>query len=512
MGTGYFLVRGDKTTCGGSIIEGCDSHSIHGQATARMGDKYICGADKKTYRIAGGIPNYSIHGVQAAGTAHSRGTCACKCYFINSFTDCIYGYESEAVKSTVKTTLSTLPLHSQPLPKSSPAPKPVAPTVKPAEAPTEPKKEREPVDAGFCVLPYGATPSSYELYLFTTPPAGTKELYYQLNPEMKKKPGSILIVVDPEKQEPEQVEALQRARDRIDTALEPLTVQEAKLLHDNRGAVGAFSYQLFGSHLGKAGDALGFISEIGNSYYEEINKILIDIEYLYKNTYTRNNGIISGQEFFGQRARLFKQLDLILTKFSKSQLNLDEYQSIKRSLGLSTSSIMQRWDRTGVNNIEGYASYIEKSAKLMKLMKTVGFVGIGLDFAGYTSNVYEACVTGRESECRKATINEYSKFGLKQTSGIVAGKIAGTLTRSTCMWALGFITAEVGAIGSGLCLVTGIGTGIMAEKEAEKIGESVGEAVGNLINYGINNSKEIFSTPDSYNEEAGILIYDKFFK
>ncbi|MXJ80757.1 PAAR domain-containing protein [Klebsiella michiganensis] len=32
MGIGYFLVRGDKTTCGGSIIEGCDNHSIHGQA------------------------------------------------------------------------------------------------------------------------------------------------------------------------------------------------------------------------------------------------------------------------------------------------------------------------------------------------------------------------------------------------------------------------------------------------------------------------------------------------
>ncbi|WP_148677399.1 PAAR domain-containing protein, partial [Klebsiella michiganensis] len=87
MGTGFFLVRGDKTTCGGSIIEGCDNHSIHGQATARMGDKYICDKDKKVYHIAGGIPNYFIHGVQAAGTAHSRGTCSCKCYFINSFTD-----------------------------------------------------------------------------------------------------------------------------------------------------------------------------------------------------------------------------------------------------------------------------------------------------------------------------------------------------------------------------------------------------------------------------------------
>lgn len=30
MGTGYFLVRGDKTTCGGKIIEGADDHTIMG--------------------------------------------------------------------------------------------------------------------------------------------------------------------------------------------------------------------------------------------------------------------------------------------------------------------------------------------------------------------------------------------------------------------------------------------------------------------------------------------------
>ncbi len=30
MGRGYFLVRGDKTTCGGKIIEGADDHTIMG--------------------------------------------------------------------------------------------------------------------------------------------------------------------------------------------------------------------------------------------------------------------------------------------------------------------------------------------------------------------------------------------------------------------------------------------------------------------------------------------------
>ena len=109
---------------------------------------------------------------------------------------------------------------------------------------------------------------------------------------MKKQPGSILIVVDPEKQDQEQIQTLQKARDRIDKALAPLSLEEAKLLHDNRGAVDAFSYQLFGNYLGNAGDGFGYISEAGKGYYEEINKILIEIQELYKNTYTHNKGII----------------------------------------------------------------------------------------------------------------------------------------------------------------------------------------------------------------------------
>lgn len=146
---------------------------------------------------------------------------------------------------------------------------------------------------------------------------------------------------------------------------------------------------------------------------------------------------------------------MVLTKFSKAQLNLGEYQSIKRVLGLSTRSIMHRWDRTGVDNIEGYATYIEQSAKLMKIMKTVGYVGIGLDFASYTSNVYDACSKGRESECRKAAITEYSKFGFKQIGSAAVGSASGWAARGACMWILGIVTSEVGALGAGLCLVTG---------------------------------------------------------
>ncbi|QLU53613.1 hypothetical protein HV269_05310 [Citrobacter sp. RHBSTW-00696] len=290
---------------------------------------------------------------------------------------------------------------------------------------------------------------------------------------MKKQPGSILLVVDPEKQDQQQIETLQKARDRIDNALAPLTLPEARVLHENRASVDIFSSQLYSDALGQSGDILGYIKDTGGGYYEEINKTLNEIQALYKKTYSSNSGRISGEEFFGQRERLFKKLDGILNKFSKERLNLKQYEDIKQALGLSTKSIMHKWDQTGVKDIEGYASYIEKSAKLIKIMRTTGYVGVGLDFASYTTNVYEACAKGRESECRKAAITEYSKFGFKQTASFAGGAAGGIMGRAACTWVLGLITSEAGGIGASVCLVSGIASSIAGGKFLEKMGEKL---------------------------------------
>lgn len=427
-----------------------------------------------------------------AGSAHSRGTCPCQCRFIPHL-NITYRYDDYILASYEA---ANRPQNSTP----------------PVRAAKQIAESRQSVEPGFCVVPELTTPKSYECELMVSPPSGVKELYHQLNPEKKKKPGSILVVADPLSQSPEKIAQVQTARDRIDKALEPLTTEEAKLLYENRTPIDIFSSNIYSDALGQSGDIFGYIKDAGGGYYEEINKILNEIQELYKKTYNQNSGRISGEEFFGQRERLFKKLDGILNKFSKEQLNLKQYEQIKDALGLSTKSIMHKWDQTGVKDIEGYASYIEKSAKLLKIMKTTGYVGIGLDFASYTTNVYDACAKGRESECRKAAITEYSKFGSKQIVGIAAGGAAGPAARAICMWALGLITAEAGAIGAGLCLATGIGTGIVAGKVAEKKGEGWGEYWGETINNAIdNNPDKLTHSPDTFNEEAGILIYEKLF-
>lgn len=392
-----------------------------------------------------------------------------------------------------------------------PIPKPLTVALRPSCPVEEDTSPREPVDAGFCILPYEATPSSFENLFFINPPDGTRELYHKLNPDMKKQPGSILLVVDPEKQDQQQIESLLKARDRIDKALAPLTLPEARVLHENRASVDIFSSQLYSDALGQSGDILGYIKDTGGGYYEEINKTLNEIQKLYKKTYSSNSGRISGEEFFGQRERLFMKLDGILNRFSKERLNLKQYEDIKQTLGLSTKSIMHKWDQTGVKDIEGYASYIEKSAKLVKIMRATGYVGVGLDFASYTTNVYEACAKGRESECRKAAIVEYSKFGGKQAVSLAGGAAGGIMGRAACTWVLGLITSEAGGIGAGLCLVTGIVSSIAGGKVVEKWGERYGKKVGATINDKVDSSNSIIRNPDSFNEEAGVLLYEKLF-
>ncbi|WP_230326534.1 hypothetical protein [Citrobacter sp. Res13-Sevr-PEB04-36] len=405
-----------------------------------------------------------------AGSAHSRGTCPCQCRFIPHL-NITYRYDNYILASY----------------EAANRPQTPPPLV---HATRQISESRQSVEPGFCIVPELTTPKLYERELMVSPPSGVKELYHQLNPEKKKKAGSILIVADPEKQDAKQIKILETARNKIDKALEPLSNEEAKLLHDNKTAVDIFSSQLHSDALGTSGDVMGYIKDIGSEYYSEINKILKDIEKLYQDAYSQNNGRISGEEFFGRRKILFNQLDAVLNRFSKSQLGLPQYETLKKTLGLSTRSITHKWDQTGVGAIEGYASYVEKSAKLMQLMKKIGYIGIGLDFAGYSENVYEACSKGREDACYKTAIVEYSKFGAKQAAGNLAGPIAGIAGRRACMWALGMLTEEIGGIGAGLCLVTGIASGIAGSKVAEGVGEDAGE---------------------KYSKEYGNVIYEKLF-
>ncbi|RON10505.1 hypothetical protein BK659_03055 [Pseudomonas brassicacearum] len=90
MAVGHFIRLGDKTTCGGKVLEGDTRVMMHDIPHARAGDRVSCGKDNKTYVIEGGISYIDSHGRLAAGTLDSISSCPCKAELIPSLLTSTY--------------------------------------------------------------------------------------------------------------------------------------------------------------------------------------------------------------------------------------------------------------------------------------------------------------------------------------------------------------------------------------------------------------------------------------
>ncbi|MCG0456134.1 PAAR domain-containing protein [Enterobacter cloacae complex sp. ECC445] len=468
MSIGYWIVQGDKTSCGGSVLEGHPKGTKFGPNQNRQavnGSKVSCGKHPGVYSVGGGHLGEIIHGCYAASTLYSRSTCPCKAFFIPTHTWAKHGpYQGD----TRIVTPVTVPMAATPV---APAPPEFEEPVQHAQTAKKLHKEetkREPVDAGFCVLPYGAEAGAYERYLFESePPAGTRELYRSLNGEGKEyKAGSILLVVDPEKQDSDQIAHMQAAKQRIDAALEPLTHKEANFLHEHYATIANFS-NIADKGIGLAADPVG-------KYFENIEKILKEIQETYKNTYMTKGALI-GEQFHVKRAQLFNELDRVLkVGFLNKGMKLGEYSNLKSALGLSTKSITHKWNETGISDIEGYATNIERAAKYVAAMRYVGYVGIGFSALHSINEINEACSVGREDECTKKKYTEIGSF----SGGLIGGIGGGAIGTGICTVVLGALTIEAAGAGALACgVILGTGGGYIGGEFLSDQGENLGELI-----------------------------------
>jgi uncharacterized Zn-binding protein involved in type VI secretion len=447
MALGFYLRVGDPTTCKGKILTGDETLSWYGVAGAREGDLVSCGKHPGTYKILGGTSDIWDEGRRLAGTLDSISSCPCKAKFIPSIPDC---YEQETPSpSRHSSAVALVPNALMPNLSSESEPEQHAQTA----------KKKTGTDAGFAVLPYGGTTEAWQRLLFTeNPPAGAKELFATLNgPDERYKAGSIMLLVDPEKQDDEQIAHMKAAKARVDAALAPLTHEEANLLHKHFATIANFtSYADTG--IGLAADPVG-------KYFESIEKILKEIQETYKNTYITRGALI-GEQFYVRRSQLFKELESILqVSFLNKAMKFGEYTKIKNALGLSSSSITHKWNETGISDIEGYATHIERAAKYVKAMRYTGYLGIGFGGLHSLNEINEACSVGREAECTKKKYTEIGSFALGTGGGVLAGGGAIPL----CV-AIGVGTAGVGGL---VCtVIAGVGLGYA--------GSTVGSAVGEL--------------------------------
>ncbi|AYN28649.1 PAAR domain-containing protein [Buttiauxella sp. 3AFRM03] len=453
MAKGYYLFRRDKTECGGVIAGGCSNHQHFGKDIACERDEVTCGKHPGKYMIAGGIRD-RVHGNRIAGTLHSVSTCPCQARFIPSvFTDY---YELDGVATGTHSDLS----HLVDIPE----------LPEPIQHAQSAKKEPEPkgVDAGFAVIPYGGTTEGWQRLLFSgQPPAGAKELFAVLNIAGNEyKAGSIMLLVDPDKQDSEQIAHMQAAKERIDTALAPLTHQEANFLHQHYATIANFT--------SIAEKGIGLAAEPVKKYFENIEKILNEIQETYKNTYLTRGALI-GEQFHVRRSQLFKELDTVLkVGFLNKAMKLGEYTKIKHALGLSTSSITHQWNETGVRDIDGYATHIERAAKYTKAMQYAGYIGIGFSALHSMNEINAACSVGREDECSKKKYTEVGSF----SGGVAGGLVGGAIGMGVCSLVLGAATMAAGGSGALACgIILGASGGYVGGELASPAGETIGEFI-----------------------------------
>lgn len=135
---------------------------------------------------------------------------------------------------------------------------------------------------------------------------------------------------------------------------------------------------------------------------------------------------------------------------------------------MSTSSITHKWNETGVGDIDGYATHIERAAKYVKAMRYTGYAGIGFSALHSLNEIHEACSVGREAECTKKKYTEIGSFTLGTAGGIWASGFAAPL----CV-AIGVGTAGIGGISC--AAIAGVGLGYAGSTAGSTIGELGGE-------------------------------------
>ncbi|WP_237391415.1 PAAR domain-containing protein [Dryocola clanedunensis] len=462
LGRGMALF-GDQTTTGAKLIPSLSCGNILGRRPIVLGDKTTaCPKCGKEGKVIEGESHRTIHQIPVAV---DRCVVLCGCPSGANRIIAPLGWigPGESPSQATARYLAEAATAAAALAASQP------PQAEP-EQHAQSAKNKTGIDAGFAVIPYGGTTEAWQRLLFTeSPPAGAKELFATLNgSDAKYKAGSIMLLVDPEKQDDEQIAHMKAAKARVDAALEPLTIQEANFLHKNKDTIDLLT--------SRASTTAGVASDAAGKYFEKIESVLTRIQQAYKNQYITSGSLIS-EQFYVQRRQLFGELDSILTDFTRHKLALQDYPDIKRALGLSTSSITHRWNQTGIADIEGYATFIENAAKYVKMMKATGYVGIALDGVNRLDKIYEACTVG--SDCKKTAYIEVGSFSVGLGSGMAAGAlVSGSVSTTVCSVVLGALTIEAAGAGMLACGVIFTGSvGYAGGELGGRFGEMAGEKV-----------------------------------
>ena len=289
----------------------------------------------------------------------------------------------------------------------------------------------------------------------------------RLNPTFEQgfKAGEIFVIGDPDnahacaREERELMAAAQHAR----RALKVLDFAEADFMMQHQAEIAGL--------LGNASLSMGVGRDKLGQGLERVSHTLTRIEQLHINHSQLNSPV-----FFVERRQLLQQLDgQLKAAFLNKQLNLGRYERLKNRLSISTKCLVHHWSKAGgPGQIAGYATHLDKVARLGKYLKEGGHAAIGLGGSSACMNVLKVCRAGETQVRKKIRMTEAVSFagslGLSALVSTGAGLAAGTLCAA---FAVG-----TGGMSVPVCGILLVGAeGAVGGLEEEVFGEKVGEYI-----------------------------------
>lgn len=288
----------------------------------------------------------------------------------------------------------------------------------------------------------------------------------RLNPTFEQgfKAGEIFVLGDPDnhhactREEADLMAAAQRARE----ALAVLDEQESNFMMQHIGEVAGV--------LNGASQSMGVGKDMLSRGLGQVGDTLKGLERLHQREFTLH-GHLNSRQFFESRRALYQQLDAQLrSAFLGKYLNVGGHESLRKSLNISTKSLVHHWSKAGAPGaIPGYATHLDEVAKMSKYLKYGGHVAVSLGATSSYMKIYEACRAGETEECKRVRYTETGSFSGGGAGGMAGGGVGKLAIKAVC----GF-----GPWGRATCGIAVIGASSLG---VGKLGEFLGEGAGELL-------------------------------
>lgn len=472
MARGYFIRQGDKTTCGGHVLEGDNGWLSHGAPLAREGDQVSCGEDGEVYQIAGGVANFLLNGRRGAGTLDSVSTCPCQANLIPGIAGMVYDKEEAPAAR-----------RSMPDAAQARAPEPadfrnshrLAPSLSNSHADSADPRPPAP-EPGFHIVEKSTRREALLSSLLAGMSPAAQRKFHSLNPGSDLiKAGSLIVLSDPNNHQCTREEALlMSAATSANQILESLSADEADFMMRHRDEIATF--------LSHGSTALGVSEAMMSNHLKRLDSLLKNLESLHQRTFHKY-GHLQVPEFFAERKILFGQLNSHLNGLTTKMVGISDHQNLKRALGISSRSLVHHWTKAGTaGRIPGYTEHLSGVAKASKILAVGGWIGTGVGGAASYLKVQEVCRTGTAEACAKIKLTETGSFTGAWVGGItgaaIGARFSGAVAATICV-GLGPPTGGAVTLACGLVVV---GSGAMAGGLiGGYAGEATGEATGEVI-------------------------------